>query len=230
MKKFAAFLMIAALAVLMAVPVFACDKDKTACTGKAKTTTAQATNGDNSTVTPAVATSGDKSTVNMTGESCTGKATTSKTGASCSADKGSCCAKGSSASASAKLPNGHPSITVAEAMKCEGTMVAFLDVNKMHCENCVNTVKQTLSKFDGVCAVDVDLKKASAVVVFHPEKVKTDQLTEAVSKAGFTSNMKADCSEECKALFGNMTPEQCMKQCANMCKMKQETKKTSSES
>ena len=254
MKKLASALMLLAFLVFVAVPVFACDKDKTACAAKSeacakactqsaqascpaskncpcphgKMTTAQS-NGQSVEVVPAVAKSDDHTQVNLTGESCSGSknatATGSKTGASCMMDGKGC----SHSTATAKLPNGHPALSVAEAMKCEGSMVAFLKVDKMTCGGCVAQVSKAIGTFDGVCAVDVDLKNASATVVFHPEKVKTDELISAVNKAGYVAAMKADCTDDMKALFGN-DKEKCMKSCANMCKPKQEADAKSSES
>jgi copper chaperone CopZ len=152
---------------------------KPGCCPKGIGTATKASANDNMTITSAVATSDTKTSVNMTGEGCAmGKsADATKTGHSCTAAEMAKCGADKKAGAStAKLPNGHPALTVAEAMKCkDGSMVAFLAVDKMTCQGCVDHISKTIGSMDGVCAVDVNLKKASATVVFHADKVKADR-------------------------------------------------------
>jgi copper ion binding protein len=196
-------------------------------------TKANASANDNMTVTPAVATSDSKISVNLTGESgCPmGKnADAMKSGHSCTAaERAKCGADKKEGASSAKLPNGHPVQTVADAMKCEsGSMVAFLAVDKMTCQSCVDHITKTLGSMDGVCAVDVNLKKASATVVFHADKVKTDDMVMAVNKAGYVAKMKTECADDMKTVFGENYKEKCQKSCANMCKEKADTKNSES--
>jgi copper ion binding protein len=204
--------------------------------GKAGASKAAATSNSDVSIAPAVANSDTKMSVNLTGES--GGCPMSKTGtkpadhactaaerAKCGADKG---AKTGSAS-SAKLPNGHPVQTVAEAMKCESNpMVVFLSVDKMTCQSCVNHITQVLGTMDGVCAVDVNLKKAAATVVFHSDKVKADDMISAINKAGYLAAMKTECTDDMKAVFGDNYKEKCLKSCVNACQGKQESKQSES--
>jgi copper ion binding protein len=201
--------------------------------GKGTASKASASADDNVTVTSAVATSNTKTSVNLTGESgCPmGKsADATKSGHSCTAaERAKCGADKKEGASSAKLPNGHPVQTVAEAMKCEGgSMVAFLAVDKMTCQGCVDHISKTLGSMDGVCAVDVNLKKASATVVFHADKMKADAMVAAINKAGYVATMKTECTDDMKAVFGDNYKEKCQKSCANMCKDKADTKNSES--
>jgi copper ion binding protein len=196
-------------------------------------TATKASANDNVTITSAVATSDTKTTVDLTGDSgCPmSKSADAKTsGQTCTAaERAKCGADKKEGASSAKLPNGHPVQTVAEAIKCEGgSMVAFLAVDKMSCQGCVDHISKTLGSMDGVCAVDVNLKKASATVVFHADKVKTDDMVAAINKAGYVAKMKTECTDDMKALFGDNYKEKCQKSCANMCKDKASAKDSES--
>jgi len=203
------------------------------CCPNGKGTTTKASANDNMTVTSAVATSDTKTTVNLTGESgcAMGKsADATKSGHTCTAaEMAKCGADKKGGASTAKLPNGHPALTVAEALKCkDGSMVAFLAVDKMTCQSCVDHISKTLGSMDGVCAVDVNLKKASATVVFHADKVKADAMVMAINKAGYVAKMKTDCTDDMKAVFGDNCSEKSKKSCANMCKDKADTKNSES--
>jgi copper ion binding protein len=201
--------------------------------GKSTSSKASATSGDKMKITSAVATSDTKTTVNLTGDSgcpMSKGADATKAGKTCTAaERAKCGADKKDGASSAKLPNGHPIQTVAEAMKCEsGSMVAFLSVDKMTCQSCVDHITKTLGGMDGVCAVDVNLKKASATVVFHADKVKTDAMVDAINKAGYVAKMKTECTEDMKTVFGDNYREKCQKSCANVCGSKAETKNSES--
>jgi copper ion binding protein len=194
---------------------------------------ASATTDDNIKITSAVATSDTKTTVNLTGDSgcpMSKSADAATSGHTCTAaERAKCGADKKEGASSAKLPNGHPVQTVADAMKCEGgSMVAFLAVDKMTCQGCVDHISKTLGSMDGVCAVDVNLKKASATIVFHADKVKTDDMVAAINKAGYVAKMKTECTDDMKALFGDSYKEKCQKSCANMCKDKASAKDSES--
>lgn len=144
--------------------------------------------------------------------------------------------KAKTTSASTTLPNGHPMQSIADAQKCAGSTTAFLSVSKMTCDNCVTQVTKTLTSIDGVCAVNVSLDKAEATVVFHADKVNTDQMTQAVTKAGYTSSLmsmdkvdQARLKELCQQLCGDNCTGACKEHCANACtaKTKANTDKTS---
>jgi copper ion binding protein len=211
-----------------------CPSKPGCCPNGMGTATKASTSTDNDVkVVPAVATSDDKISVNLTGSGCPmmDKSADAKTSdhACTAAERAKCGADKKEGASSAKLPNGHPVQTVAEAMQCEnGSMVAFLAVDKMSCQGCVDHISKTLGSMAGVCAIDVNLKKASATVVFHGDKVKTDDMIAAINKAGYVASMKTECTDDMKALFGDNYKEKCQKSCANMCKDKAATKDSES--
>jgi copper ion binding protein len=200
--------------------------------GQSTASKASATTDDNMTVTSAVATSNTKTSVNMTGEGCAmGKsADATKSGHTCTAvEKAKCGVDKKEGASSAKLPNGHPVQTVAEALKPEGgSMVAFLAVDKMTCQSCVDHISKIIGSMDGVYAVDVNLKKASTTVVFHADKVKTDDMVAAINKAGYVAKMKTEFNDDMKAVFGDNYSEKSKKSCANLSKDKADTKNSES--
>jgi len=163
--------------------------------------------------------------------SCSGKAEATKTGADCAktCTAAKTCTGAKTTEAVETMPNGHPMMTVAEAMKCPDAKIAFMNVNKMMCGSCVEHVTKTLGSIEGVCAVDVNLKNASATVVFHPSQVKTDDMIKAIDKAGYAATMKTECTAEMKAVCGSDCP---FDRCANMvkagktCTKKAETSET----
>lgn len=246
MKKFAFICTVIAVAAFLAAPaIFACDGAKTGdkasasgCSGS-KVTTASATSNDKVTATNVGAgcsKEGAAKTGTTAGATCTAaeKAacaakTGSTAGASCTAaEKAACAAKtGTTAGATctsgakattagATLPNGHPDLKVADALQCGTAMVAFIGVEKMTCAGCVAGVNKAIGSIDGVCAVETSLDKKSSTIVFHPDKVKTDDLIASITKAGFTASMKQDCSDDMKAVFGeNFDAAKCAKVCAN---------------
>ncbi len=238
MRRFAFICMAAALAVLVAAPaMFACDGEKTSkasasgCGDKAKVTTAAATK-DNATVTKVGATCGSKDGAMKAGAACTSKEGATKAGATCTAaEKAACMGGAKTTTASATLPNGHPAVAVSEALKCGEAKVAFVSVDKMHCNGCVESINKAIGSIDGVCAIETSLEKKTATIVFHPEKVSTETMVGTITKAGYVASLKADCTEDMKAVFGSsMTPEQCKKQCANVgtCTEKKDTKTSES--
>ena len=246
MKKFAFICMVIAIAALVAAPaIFACDANKTGDKASAsgcsssKVTTASATSNDKVTavnVGASCSKEGAAKTGTTAGASCTAaeKAacaakTGSTAGASCTAaEKAACAAKtgttaGATCSSGAKattagatLPNGHPALKVADALQCGTAMVAFVNVDKMTCGGCVAGVDKAVGSLDGVCAVETSLDKKTSTIVFHPDKVKTDDLVASITKAGFVATMKTECTEDMKAVFGeNFDPAKCAKVCAN---------------
>lgn len=60
-----------------------------------------------------------------------------------------------------------------------------LDVQGMHCDNCVNSVAQALKGVDGVKLAKVSLDEHRAQVTFDPAKASVAQLKEAVKNAGY---------------------------------------------
>lgn len=60
-----------------------------------------------------------------------------------------------------------------------------LKIGGMSCQHCVKTVTDALNELPGVRRAKVNLRKAEAVVHFDPSRVTTENLTEAVTTAGF---------------------------------------------
>lgn len=58
-------------------------------------------------------------------------------------------------------------------------------VEGMTCDNCVNKVKTSLEKVDGVKSADVSLKENSALVLYDESKTDTKELKKAVNSSGF---------------------------------------------
>lgn len=56
--------------------------------------------------------------------------------------------------------------------------------------SCVISVKRSLTRVNGVMEVDVDLKKAEAVVGFDDTKTTVQALTQATANAGYPSSLK----------------------------------------
>jgi len=56
-------------------------------------------------------------------------------------------------------------------------------IEGMHCNHCVESVKNALSKINGVSHVEVDLKKNIAVV--DAKNVDDDVLADAIEEIGF---------------------------------------------
>ena len=151
------------------------------------------------------------------------KASASAKGGCTAAEKAACAAKGIKCSTSgkgcasmagvttadAKLANGHPVIAVADAQKCASSTTAFLSVDKMTCGGCVSHINKTLGEMDGVCAIDVNLENASATVVYHADKVTTETMIQAISKAGYPTTL-TDISKVDKTALAA-----CKKSCAN---------------
>ncbi len=104
------------------------------------------------------------------------KAACAAKGIKCSTTSKGCASMTGVKTAGAKLPNGHPVIAIADAQKCASSTTAFLSVDKMTCGGCVSHVNKTLGEMDGVCAVDINLEKASATVVYHADKVTTETM------------------------------------------------------
>lgn len=69
------------------------------------------------------------------------------------------------------------------------TQTVTLSVPDMSCAACPITVKQALSKVDGVSAVTVSLQDRKAVVTFEDTKTNAQELTEATKAAGYPSSI-----------------------------------------
>ena len=65
-----------------------------------------------------------------------------------------------------------------------------LSVPGMTCAACPITVKQALSRVNGVDKIDVSLEKKEAVVAFDDTKTSVAALTKATENAGYTSSVQ----------------------------------------
>lgn len=63
-----------------------------------------------------------------------------------------------------------------------------INVEGMHCENCVGKVRKALEGVKGVTSVDVSLAEKKARVVFDPASANTAGLMGAVRTAGFQAS------------------------------------------
>ena len=65
-----------------------------------------------------------------------------------------------------------------------------LDVEGMSCASCPYMVKKSLTRVDGVKAVEVSLQTKLAVVTFDDARTNVEAMTTATLKAGFPSRPK----------------------------------------
>ena len=71
-----------------------------------------------------------------------------------------------------------------------GTQTVTLSVPGMTCAACPITVKQALSKVDGVARIDVNLDRREAVVTFDDARTRVQALLDATRSAGYPSTVK----------------------------------------
>jgi P-type Cu+ transporter len=69
----------------------------------------------------------------------------------------------------------------------EATETCKLDIGGMTCASCVGRVEKALHKLDGVAEARVNLATEVASVTFSPELIKLEDLTGAITKAGYTA-------------------------------------------
>lgn len=67
------------------------------------------------------------------------------------------------------------------------TQTVTLSVPGMTCAACPITVKQALTKVDGVTKTDVSFERREAIVTFDDAKTNVQALTEATKNAGYPS-------------------------------------------
>ena len=70
------------------------------------------------------------------------------------------------------------------------TQTVTLTVPGMTCAACPITVRQAISKLDGVNKVNVSFDKREAVVTFDDAKASVQKLTQATENAGYPSSVK----------------------------------------
>ena len=74
----------------------------------------------------------------------------------------------------------------------EATTSCTLDIGGMTCASCVGRVEKALRRVTGVAAAEVNLATESATVRFQPAQVGVEELTAAVTRAGYTSTPRRD--------------------------------------
>ncbi|RME01458.1 MAG: copper chaperone [Calditrichaeota bacterium] len=72
------------------------------------------------------------------------------------------------------------------------TKVVSLDVSGMTCTGCEASVKMALRKIDGVKDVKASYKEGAATVTINPEKVKEEQLIQALDNIGYPAKKKSE--------------------------------------
>ena len=73
---------------------------------------------------------------------------------------------------------------------------AELDVQGMSCSGCINEIKSSLAKFDGIGEVLVDLSAGRVEVYYDDTKVKeTDQIVSAISSVGYPATLSRTLSK-----------------------------------
>ena len=77
-----------------------------------------------------------------------------------------------------------PIYKTASADQFQKADTATLAVWGMGCENCVTRVRNSLLSLEGVYGVDVFLNMALAEVRYDSKKISTNELLDAVSRAG----------------------------------------------
>lgn len=87
------------------------------------------------------------------------------------------------------LVSGH-SVSVPTANAASRTVT--LNVENMYCALCPLTVKTALEKVDGVEQATVFYEEATAIVLFDDSETDTQHLTEATTKAGYSSTVVPD--------------------------------------
>ena len=71
-------------------------------------------------------------------------------------------------------------------------VVCTMDIGGMTCASCVGRVEKALAKVDGVTGASVNLANETATVTYDPDRVTTDQLSGAVTKAGYTGTPRTN--------------------------------------
>jgi P-type Cu+ transporter len=70
-----------------------------------------------------------------------------------------------------------------------------LEIGGMTCASCVGRVEKALRRVDGVAGAEVNLATEVATVRFDPERVGMDELTAAVTRAGYTATPRREAQE-----------------------------------
>ncbi len=83
------------------------------------------------------------------------------------------------------------------------TVECTLDIGGMTCASCVQRVEKALTKVEGVTSARVNLATEVATVSYDPSTLQLDELTEAVSAAGYSGTVRPQAGEPDAALSGS---------------------------
>ena len=75
------------------------------------------------------------------------------------------------------------------------TEVCTLDIGGMTCASCVRRIEKSLLKLDGVTDARVNLATEVASITYAPEMIRLEDLTGAVTKAGYTATPRRQAEE-----------------------------------
>ncbi|MGY1770997.1 heavy metal translocating P-type ATPase [Blastococcus sp. SYSU D00813] len=75
------------------------------------------------------------------------------------------------------------------------TAACTLEIGGMTCASCVGRVEKALNRLDGVTAAEVNLATEVATVRFEPDRVGLEELTAAVTRAGYRATPRRAAQE-----------------------------------
>ncbi|HEX6870703.1 MAG TPA: heavy metal translocating P-type ATPase [Micromonosporaceae bacterium] len=81
---------------------------------------------------------------------------------------------------------------MTNTLTAEATQTCTLDIGGMTCASCVRRIEKALLKLDGVTDARVNLATEVASVTFAPDLIQVEQLTQAVTKAGYRATQRQD--------------------------------------
>ncbi|MDQ1276602.1 MAG: P-type Cu+ transporter [Euryarchaeota archaeon] len=84
-------------------------------------------------------------------------------------------------------------------------MEVTIGVYGMTCGHCQKRVADTISSFEGVEFVDVDLESERATVSFDPQKVSLDDIKAAILKVGYLTESEKEAKQEAQAEISDTT-------------------------
>ncbi len=66
----------------------------------------------------------------------------------------------------------------------------MISVPTIQCDNCVSTIENAVKKIKGVESVSVDLEKKMAHINYNSDKVKVEDIENAITASGYDANDK----------------------------------------
>ncbi|MBN2413010.1 heavy-metal-associated domain-containing protein [candidate division KSB1 bacterium] len=64
----------------------------------------------------------------------------------------------------------------------------MISLPTIQCDNCVNTIENAVNNVQGVESVKVDLEKKKAHINYDADKVKTEDIENAITASGYDAN------------------------------------------